>query len=115
MSVQTDIRTAAAQMTGTLSARQEELLDTLCDAAAQELQLRLRPGITPETCGSCFTAAAALTAVSLFHAAQEGEVSEFDAAGLSVKLRTDGAMRRLAEELLAPWCEGRTAFRGVRA
>ena len=26
-----------------------------------------------------------------------------------------GAMRKLAEELLAPWCDGGTAFRGVRA
>ena len=72
--------------------------------------------VTPEDCGKCFTAAAALTAVSLLRAAQDGEVSEFGAAGLSVKLHADGgAMRKLAEELLAPWCDGGTAFRGVRA
>lgn len=116
MSLQTDIQTAASQIVGALPADEETLLYTLCDAAMQELQRRLRPGVTPEDCGKCFTAAAALTAVSLFRAAQEGEVSEFGAAGLSVKLLADGgAMRKLAEELLAPWCDGGTAFRGVRA
>ncbi len=114
MSLQTEIRAAASLITGALPADQESLLYTLCDAAAQELQLRLRPGVTPEDCGKCFSAAAALTAVSLFRTAQEGEISSFEAAGVAVKISDCGAVRRLAEELLAPWCDGGVVFRGVR-
>lgn len=114
MSLQTDIQTAASLITGTLPADQESLLYTLCDAAAQELRLRLRPGVTPEDCGKCFTSAAALKAVSLFRAAQEGEITEFEAAGVAVRITDSRAVQTLVEELLAPWCDGGVVFRGVR-
>lgn len=114
MSLQKDVQTTALLIAGACSPAEQNLLYTFCDAAAQELMLRLRPGVAPEDCGKSFTAAAALMAVSLFRTAQEGEIAAFEAAGVSVRLTDGEAIRKLAEALLAPWCEGGTAFRGVR-
>lgn len=112
-----NIQSAAAQIVGgTLSVSQQGLLSLLCGAAARELELRLRPGVTPEDCGDSFVAAAALSATALFRAAQDGEISGFDAGGVSVTLRSDaGPIAQMAQKLLAPWCDGGTAFLGVRA
>ena len=117
MAVLDDIKSTALQLAGSgLTDEQQAILNLLCGAAGQELALRLRPGICAEDCGDSFVAAAALTAVAAYRAAQSERISGFDAGGVSVTLRDDGnAMVKLAQILLAPWCGDGLAFRGVRS
>ena len=54
----------ALLMAGKLTAEQENLLQMLCRVAKQQLEGRLRPGITAEDCRSDFVSAGSLLALA---------------------------------------------------
>ena len=95
-----------------LSSEQRSLLQSFCDAAADALSARLRPGVSPADCANSLTVAIMLEAVELFRKVNGGEISRFEAAGVSVQLSGTSGM---GERLLAPWLKGGAAFLGVRS
>ena len=110
----------ALLLTGQLEEKQQELLRVLCCAAASSLALRLREGLTPESCGADFIAAASLYAVAALEEAGEKEtLEEFKAGDLTVKTgsgKQEGAAKALfsqAEMLMKPYFADCFAFVGV--
>lgn len=97
---------------------QDALLLPLIEAQQDSLQRRLKPGVSPQDCGSAFPLAVALAAMDgLDGAAGEGEVSSFSAGEVSVQLRerSGGGRMAQAQRLLAPWLqETGFVFRGVK-
>lgn len=105
------------------TAGEEELplLDALCTAAEEELAGRLREDVQPEDCGVLFPLAAALTAAGdLLPFRGSGDVEQFTAGDVSVRLRKGGeqsasSLRRQAAALLSRYLrDGGFAFMGVR-
>ena len=71
--------TLARELSGAGEA-EEALLELLCQAAEQQWEKRLRPGMTTEDCGKAFPCAVAFTAAADLAAARGGEgVSGFTA------------------------------------
>ena len=76
--------TLARELSGAGEA-EEALLELLCQAAEQQWEKRLRPGMTAEDCGKAFPCAVAFTAAADLAAARGGEgVSGFTAGLLSL-------------------------------
>ena len=115
--MQEKIFALAASLTG-IGDEEQELLKTLCAAAEQMWQRRLRPGITPEDCGEAFDCAAAFTAAAEFGTGRGGGVESFAVGELSVKTGTGGdrsaAWRKSAERLMAPYVQEDFCFKGVQ-
>ncbi len=115
---------ARARLMPAAGTAEEKALEALCAAAEEEWSRRLRPGITPDQCGSAFLCAAAFSAaagLALVRDSGGGHVS-FRAGDVSVTQGTgsaDGAARALreqAERLMAPFVKPDDfVFRGVRA
>ena len=106
-------------------AGQEEtpLLEALCSAAESQVCSRLREGCTPEMCGdSLCCAAAMLAAAGMLTCRGGGEVEQFRAGEVSMRLGSGGdacqeaaALRRQCASLMAPyWDDDGFAFVGVR-
>ena len=91
--------TLARELSGAGEA-EEALLELLCQAAEQQWEKRLRPGMTTEDCGKAFPCAVAFTAAA-------------DLAAESCALAE--SLRRTAERLMAPFAvPDDFCFRGVR-
>ena len=110
----------ALLLTGQLEEKQQELLRLLCGAAASSLALRLKAGVTPESCGADFNAAASLYAVAALEEARErGPLEEIKAGDLTVKTgsgKQEGAAKALfsqAEMLMKPYFADCFTFVGV--
>lgn len=98
--------TLARELSGAGEA-EEALLELLCQAAEQQWEKRLRPGMTTEDCGKAFPCAVAFTAAADLAAARGGEgVSGFTAGSVSVRIRGAAESCALAEE---PAAHGGTA------
>ena len=102
---------------------EEPLLEALCQAAEQQWERRLRPGVTAEDCGEAFPCAAAFTAAADLAAARSADqVSGFTAGSVSVQARSPAEtgtqaaeLRRTAWRLMEPFAvPGDFAFQGVR-
>ena len=79
--------TLARELSGAGEA-EEALLELLCQAAEQQWEKRLRPGMTTEDCGKAFPCAVAFTAAADLAAARGGEgVTGFTAGSVSVRIR----------------------------
>ena len=97
--------TLARELSGAGEA-EEALLELLCQAAEQQWEKRLRPGMTTEDCGKAFPCA----------------VAGFTAGSVSVRIRGAAescalaeSLRRTAERLMAPFAvPDDFCFRGVR-
>ena len=114
--------TLARELSGAGEA-EEALLELLCQAAEQQWEKWLRPGMTTEDCGKAFPCAVAFTAAADLAAARGGEgVSDFTAGSVSVRIRGAAescalaeSLRRTAERLMAPFAvPDDFCFRGVR-
>lgn len=102
----------------------EQMLRSLCCAAAQTITARLRPGVTVDDCHDSFVCAASWIAVSyLPEGAQAKQVQSFTVGEVSVTAGTSAVtsgaaacLRTQAELLMAPYCAsgGGFAFLGVR-
>ena len=103
----------------------QALLIFVMPPSYQELERRLRQGVTPEACGSAFACAGACLACAALYetdTAGSGGVS-FRAGDVSVTASAGGestastkALRELAERMMAPYLDdGGFCFRGVRA
>ncbi|MBR5534811.1 MAG: hypothetical protein IKU62_08200 [Ruminiclostridium sp.] len=109
----------------TLTDGQEQVLQTLCEGAADQWEARLLDGLTPEDCRKPFVTACAWTALSRLIPALEAGTSaptSFSAGDLSVSVGTadeDGALRAVrlgqqAEAILADYTrDGGLVFLGV--
>ena len=98
---------------------EDELLRPLAQAAQQKLTGRLRPGVSPQNCGSAFPLAAAMLAVEgLERTAGTRQVEDFTAGDITLRMRGggDGGLSAQAERLLEPWLRdrGSFSFQGVR-
>ena len=97
----------------------EELLNTLCAAACQTLDRRLRDGLTPEDCRGAYPLAAAWLAMDWLRGGggMDG-ITALSAGDISVRRDGSGGSGRLAERALAvmaPFLRDEDfAFRGVR-
>ncbi len=98
-----------------------ETLFPICAAVETELAGRLKQGVSPADCGEAFLLAAACQVLAFLAAAGWQEQVESFTAG-DVTIRHSGetaaqrsqALRRQAEQLLAPWVEdGRFFFQKV--
>ena len=108
----------AALLAGQLEDRQTELLKLLCQGAVTSLTLRLRDGLTPDSCKADFVAAASLFALAaLNEAGQPGAVEEFRAGDLTVKRKdmdtSSRCLHRQAELIIQPFLKDGFAFLGV--
>jgi len=103
---------------------QEELLLPLIQAVREQLAGRLRPGVTPEDCGTAFPLAAAMVVMDRLSGISGGgsaeEVTSFTAGDLTVRKesgsggQTAKGLTEQAEGLLSPWLrDGGFAFQGV--
>lgn len=117
-----EILTLARTVSGAGEA-EETLLDSLCRAARRRWEARLKPGLTPEDCGTAFSCAAAFSAAADLAASRAaGAVGAFTAGDISVKSRGAAEtaalvqeLRRAAEGLMAPYAgEESFCFQGVR-
>ena len=88
-----------------------EELQALCDLAEQELEGRLKNGITRADCGAAFTMGAAwLGLAGLCAAGAADEVESFTAGSLTIHHRDGGgaesrslSLRRQAEQVMRPY------------
>ena len=103
-----EIATAASAICG----EENELLDLLSAAAAEELEHRLKKGITPEDCSQQFITAAALMAAAAVSSVSvvSDEGVDYRAGSVSVTRRdpikaNDASilLRRNAETIMAPY------------
>ncbi len=97
---------------------QEELLSVLCQAAQQELEGRLRPGVTPDDCESAFVPAAAWMALAWLNTGNGGEgVTAFTAGDVTIRKeggRETAALLDQAGRIMAPYLQDSGfAFLGV--
>ena len=112
---------AMAKVLGHVPEEQEEALEALCQAAETEMNRRLRPGASPEDCGSAFVLGCAWLALAGLAAGESAGVEKFTAGSLTIQERSgaDGAarsaaLRLQAETVLGPWLDDQGfAFRGV--
>lgn len=101
---QETVLTLARELSGAGEA-EEALLELLCQAAEQQWEKRLRPGMTAEDCGKAFPCAVAFTA---------GSVS-VRIRGAAESCALAESLRRTAERLMAPFAvPDDFCFRGVR-
>ena len=99
------------------------LLEALCSAAIDAITRRLRPGVTAEDCGEAFLCAAAMTAAAgLMSCRSSGDVEQFSAGDVSLRVGGGGdsckaasAMRRHAAGMMEPyWADDDFAFAEVK-
>ena len=99
------------------------LLNALCAAAIDEAARRLRPGVAVEDCGDAFLCAAAMMAAAgLIFCRSSGDVEQFSAGDVSLRVGGNGdsckaaaSMRRRAAEMMEPfWADDTFAFAEVK-
>ena len=120
MTVSEQVYAQALLLAGDLDARQSQLLQVLCTAAAASLESRLRDGITPEDCKADFIAAASLYALASLNGGEETvQVEEFRAGDLTVRQSKSGrdaasnCLQRQADMMILPYLKDRFSFLGV--
>lgn len=120
MTVSEQVYAQALLLAGDLDARQSQLLQVLCTAAAASLESRLRDGITPEDCKADFIAAASLYALASLNGVEETvQVEEFRAGDLTVRQSKSGrdaasnCLQRQADMMILPYLKDRFSFLGV--
>ena len=102
---------------------ERELLRTLCDARALELERLLRAGLSVDDCAAAFTCAAGwLAAADLedircaaeeLSSARAGDMS-VTAAGANERRERTALLRRQARRLMEPYCTDGFFFCGVQ-
>ena len=110
-----------AKALGHVGAEDESALQPLCQAAEEELNGRLREGLTAADCGGAFPLAAAWLALSALTASGAASgVERFTAGDVTVEERSGAeeerasALRRQAEQVMAPYLrDDGFVFRGV--
>ena len=119
-----DIKARAIMLSGgEFSAEADRMLTAICEAAAAELESKLRKGVSSEALGETFVTAAGMLALAMCMELENGaqeEISAFRAGELSVNLRQSGvkasaaSLRRAAENMLSAYLElGGFSFVGV--
>lgn len=108
-----------AETLGQVDSGRMEALEQLCLAAEQELEGRLREGVTKEGCEPAFAVGAAWLALAGLYAGQAEGVESFTAGELT--LRPEGGealaarLREQAERVMAPYLkDNHFAFLRVR-
>lgn len=86
----------------------ETLLEALCGAVSEQLEGRLKDGLTAQDCGGAFPVAAAWMALgALYDSGGSGQVESFTAGDLTVRAGDFAAhsqqLREQAERLMAPY------------
>mgnify|MGYP003317194499 CR=1 FL=1 len=117
-----DIESKARSMLGKTPDKENGLLRFVCEAAAAELESKLRHGVDREKIEELFVTAAGVLAISLYmELSPDGEdnVKSFKAGSLSVELgdvSSAAKLRRLAENMLCAYLDnGGFGFKGVDA
>ena len=98
----------------------ETVLAAMCDAAAAEIEARLKDGVSPTDLGSTYVTAAGILALSMYCAVSDPhKLRGFRAGDVSVEYGDGGIdaekLRVIAENMLAGRLQERGfGFRGVR-
>lgn len=97
-------------------AGREDILPALAQAACQQLNLRLRPGVTQEDCADVFPLAAAMLVMGTLEELEgESRVNSFTAGEVTIRCSGSGNLARAARQMMQPWTrEEGFACRGVR-
>ena len=119
MALLDDIYTMAAVFAAPADDAEQAALRTLCQASADGLRARLRPGLTETDCRESFLCAAAWLALCAHSAGLGADgAASFAAGDLSVSLTgrsaAADALKTQAELLMAPYVEDGFRFRGVQ-
>lgn len=116
MTLADQIYAQALLMAGSLSQSQDALLRILCRVAKNNLEGRLRSGLTPEDCRADFIAAGSLCALAALSEADDSP-ERFTAGELTVQkgdiCAAARCLRRQAELIMAPYVRDCFAFLGV--
>ena len=116
MTLEEQIYAQALLMAGRLSEEQDALLRMLCRVAKNNLEGRLRSGLTPEDLRADFVAAGSLVALAALSESDSGP-ERFTAGELTVQRGSSSAaakcLRGQAELLLMPYVRDSFAFLGV--
>ena len=116
MTLEEQIYAQALLMAGRLSQEQDALLRMLCRVAKNNLEGRLRSGLTPEDLRADFVAAGSLVALAALSESDSGP-ERFTAGELTVQRGSSSAaakcLRGQAELLLMPYVRDSFAFLGV--
>lgn len=109
---------------GELSEESERVLDVFCAAAANELEAKLRRGVSSQDISELFVTAAGMLALALCMELENsgaGEISNFRAGNLSVSFRqgetnrSAASLRKAAENILSAYLEDSGfSFMGVK-
>ena len=108
-------------MGAALSDVQAAAMTAVCQAAALELEERLRTGVTSEELGELFVTATGILAISMYVGlyGADQDFSQFSAGNIRVSKNSGGQsaakLRKMAEEMLSGYLEDRGfSFLGVR-
>lgn len=118
MTLEDQVFARAAQMGGAMDDREEALLRVLSRSACVTMRARLRDGITPEDCGTDFTAAAGLYALAaLEETGADAGVERFSAGDLTVQRAAVSerarSLRDQADRMMLPYAVAGFFFAGV--
>lgn len=117
MSLTEQVFNQARYMAPELTSDQQDLLNTVCQAAVASLEARLRDDLTPEDCQADFITAAGMHAVAAM--SEMGDLSgleQLTAGDVTVRRGHNGAadyLRSQAQLLMAPYLKDGFAFLGV--
>lgn len=90
------------------------LVTAVCVGTEQLLTQQLRKGLTPEDCHDVFVLAAAMLALSCLNLMASEGLEQFQAGTMRLVFdRSNDRLSATARELIAPYCQGSTAFVGV--
>ena len=116
MSLEEQIHAQAMLMAGQLSQEQDALLRMLCRVAKNNLEGRLREGLTAEDLRADFIAAGSLLALAAL-SESDGSPERFTAGELTVQRGSASAaarcLRGQAELMMMPYVRDSFAFLGV--
>ncbi len=118
MTLTEQVYAQAAVLAGSLSEKEQAMLELLCRNAVSSITARLRPGLTQEDCRADFIAAASLYALAALSAVAGDEaLAEMKLGDVTVKRGGGTAavrcLRNQAELIMAPYLRDRFGFRRV--
>ena len=92
------------------------LVTAVCVGTEQFLTRRLRKELTPADCHDVFVLAAAMLSLACLNLMASEGLEQFQAGTMRLVFdRSNDKLSAAARELIAPYCQGSTAFVGVRA
>lgn len=117
MTLTEQVYTQTLLLAGELTARQQRLLQALCNGTTKILTARLREGLRPEDCKADFIAAASLMALADLDSVDYEDMEQITAGDFTIRKGSRDAasrcLRSQAELMIAPYLKDRFMFGGI--